>query len=1686
MWSPGLRPLDPLEHLDVEEDFPHGRPEEGDQFDYRNVFGEDDTDVAEDRWFVDRGEGHLYRIHSVARRHLFAPTEIGLPFPLNQLRNERRTVLTNYRGVRVIIDDDWRGVGSINVGYGEWVGHTVFTMQGFPTLAERFYHRQTDDEESDGTNPGEDPDEEDLESSEEEPVPKAMPRAGGADGTSRYHSPSPQARDSAKDYIQEVLTNFENTERGWAQVIGKGNALVRAAGSVRAAAESLWEVREELGLMNLQGVDDKSLDQVLHPDLLAYLRGVRTEGMPARYVGQRQRVCAKLHPNAKRNVGQVYQQIAKDLKKLRVLAVDSKLEELRSTVSSPFEAVDKMLPDRSISEDKRVVHDQRTVNKGSSKWWHPPALQPTHAQVARRIVRAKLLCPGLPILLSKKDISGAFRLLWVDPKDVELFAGDLPWVPEKAFKEKDTEVDRPVEEDVTVLYLVSSFGFSGSPGEWTMWGRATEELHRAYKPAQPRRDLRQGFDSKVLVDDCVLVEPWVGLRPWVSAEVFEEGVKLLLGEKAVNKEKDELEGAFRTSQTIWGIIMETDTEKAMLPERRVQKGAVLMSEVGFDYGEKSLTLKQLQQFRGILTGWASIVPGLQNELKAADKFLGGIDGSALVQPKIRGEGSKSWETSQAWEDLWELFEICRWLAAKTDQWDLLFSTTLRRMLPASEQLALPGEWNEAVFISSDATTTHMAAIDWKNKKVFRETSLNMKAWIDRVLTDEERSGDSEELVIHLGEMLSFVAFACASGPSWEGRVIIYAGDNTIVRSWLQGRKSNVRGGRLLVRVVNMVEMRWGCHILAGWWRTYHNIDADYLTRCTDEEFDVFCKDKGFEVVDVKPYIKRALEDTGRFGPCFLYGSDDADHGVLAQLKERRVSRQIQKSLDIPWENIRVVEWAPQGRNVSDFISAAGAVGAMIEEGKEGVPTILAATLGVDCQGRQLCKVLETAVTAGAKLVIVEGPKSVNWELGLKKCEKKDWDCYLCDFLSTELGELMARRRRCLLASTNGPLPPDFEEGLVKMVSSVPVHYKLTSKPWEDLVWKTPVRTVLESGIPRERLLPLPVGHHFWSEDGERMVTYGTGGPCYWPRMAEDGSGVIPPVLFDRRGPPGALRELTFEEIWVLQGRRKEDLKESDQQKKVEDGCRATGQQVATNLLVWGGTILVKQAALEVAKAGMARDSEGAEAMAQILVWLRRWKRGDFGGPAYAGGCAEPEETEERKDCVFRWCEAWWFEIFEEESQTEFEGETYAGGRKPKLTEKEIAEKVAKTTVSSLGLAVRPFHGDVKDRIEEWLEENLTGDKSASTEKAYAGAWSKWCAWAKRQGWLSEYLSKGEDLVSRENKVLAFIGYLGWLGASVNTLRLHLFAIKNAHKRIGAGDVLNEMHRIWILIGGLDRRSTTRKPRRLGVTQQMLEWLGEHLVQPFENDKSNPSYGDAVTIFAALSTAWFFMLRAKEFAESNGVDLDMIVRGCDIRFTKDGKSASEDACEVSLTFRKTKVDQLAFGDTKTLQATYRRFLCPVQALKDMREIWPSRFLDGHPESLLPLFRWASGAVLKRLEIQHLLQQAASGVGLPADRIMSHSLRIGGATALYQATADIELVKRLGRWTSSAVHRYLEDGGEVRSSSKKMAKVKIDVKGWGVWGHLASATNVKGCQRPAGQTVQRMVCFAAKKGCKAAAH
>lgn len=433
------------------------------------------------------------RSHHVTNR-LFDPQDMvnGFRTELWCLGHARRTRVITLGGSMALIDDEWRVHKDINPGYGLWTGSTTFIV-GRAIDQEQ---AAGEEEEPPGDEGGESGEEEEQEGESGEEA-SGERQAGGAEVSGSesygrrsqeepepevaYQAPSDEAKKCAENCVEKIQSGFSNSVEDWLELVHLGNQLLTASGSVEGAAKSLWQVREEKGLANLAGVRDRRLDEVLHPDLLAYLREVREKGMAARFNGPRTRVRTRLHPNARKNLDQVYHQIAKDVGKHRVLLASSEHAGLCHTVCSPFETVAKMNPDRTVSAEQRLVHDQRGINAGTSKYLHPPAVQPSHAQVARRILWHRARCPNTPILMAKKDIAGAFRLPWVDPADVELFAGDLPWKAE-AFPEEEWRDDPGCKGGITVLYLVSSFGFSGSPNKWTAWGRATEEFHRGFRP----------------------------------------------------------------------------------------------------------------------------------------------------------------------------------------------------------------------------------------------------------------------------------------------------------------------------------------------------------------------------------------------------------------------------------------------------------------------------------------------------------------------------------------------------------------------------------------------------------------------------------------------------------------------------------------------------------------------------------------------------------------------------------------------------------------------------------------------------------------------------------------------------------------------------------------------------------------------------------------------------------------------------------------------------------------------------------------------------------------------------------------------------------------------------------------------------------------------------------------------------
>lgn len=303
----------------------------------------------------------------------------------------------------------------------------------------------------------------------------------------------------------------------------------------------------------------------------------------------------------------------------------------------------------------------------------------------------------------------------------------------------------------------------------------------------------------------------------------------------------------------------------------------------------------------------------------------------------------------------------------------------------------------------------------------------------------------------------------------------------------------------------------------------------------------------------------------------------------------------------------------------------------------------------------------------------------------------------------------------------------------------------------------PHRMELLGGQARDPMLPQGVGHYWMDERSERKVLHGLGGPVRWP-LFDDQEGALEDVyVYDRKGPPG---HLGFGDLgasgqeWGGQGTGSR-LRAVDRGGHQGYG-RPHGHELAHG---WRLHPLDGSARCE---GWNGQRVQGAEAMAQILVWLRRWKRGEL-------RCAGTLVSDVGH-AVSRWVEAWWIDALEgnvsdEGEENQFEG-VYAGGRRRKKIEEVIGNKAVEVLLQP----PRPFDGQVASRVEEWLEENLMGDKAPSTEKAYAGSWAKWKAWAKRQGWPSEYLSRKGDPVQNENYVLSFIGYLGWLGASSATIR----------------------------------------------------------------------------------------------------------------------------------------------------------------------------------------------------------------------------------------------------------------------------------------------------------------------------
>ena len=239
-------------------------------------------------------------------------------------------------------------------------------------------------------------------------------------------------------------------------------------------------------------------------------------------------------------------------------------------------------------------------------------------------------------------------------------------------------------------------------------------------------------------------------------------------------------------------------------------------------------------------------------------------------------------------------------------------------------------------------------------------------------------------------------------------------------------------------------------------------------------------------------------------------------------------------------------------------------------------------------------------------------------------------------------------------------------------------------------------------------------------------------------------------------------------------------------------------------------------------------------------------------------------------------------------------------------------------------------------------------------------------------------------------------------------------------------------RIWLLLRALQK--THKVLRRYPVTVNMLLSVPEKL----DIDKT-----DDLILWTAICVAFLFLLRGGEYLCHDGADFDWpkILRGADIKFWNLGKHVMDGmaAEEVSIMIRSSKADVFNAGASRNHFRSGGP-ICAVDMLARLQRRLPQRF-QGGDESELPLFRKADGSPLFRSEVQEVIQEAAATANVPKERIATHSLRIGGASALLHAGFSVALIQRWGRWASDAFQSYLwESSEDARDVAAKMTSDK----------------------------------------------
>ena len=110
----------------------------------------------------------------------------------------------------------------------------------------------------------------------------------------------------------------------------------------------------------------------------------------------------------------------------------------------------------------------------------------------------------------------------------------------------------------------------------------------------------------------------------------------------------------------------------------------------------------------------------------------------------------------------------------------------------------------------------------------------------------------ESDIIAAAEFLNLVTFAAHAGSRglWSCCIVFYTGDNSNAHCWIESRRCKNRFAAFLLLILCALEGTYGFEVVSSFFRTYHNVTADALTRLAQQAVEELVRQEGLTLVDI--------------------------------------------------------------------------------------------------------------------------------------------------------------------------------------------------------------------------------------------------------------------------------------------------------------------------------------------------------------------------------------------------------------------------------------------------------------------------------------------------------------------------------------------------------------------------------------------------------------------------------------------------------------------------------------------------------------------------------------------------------------------------------------------------------------------------------------------------------------------